>query len=101
MDFSEAERCGFIDAFVEFWQGQPGDDRSVEELIEAAGKLLRGCQEHFRAGVTRVSRISGAVPVESKDQFVARALSLLNAPDSDAYKSRAAIIASNSLQATT
>jgi hypothetical protein len=65
----------------------------VEELIEASGKILRGCQEHFRAGVTRVSRISGAVPIESKDRFVARALSLLEASDSDEYRYRAALIA--------
>ncbi|KAF8059496.1 hypothetical protein FPV67DRAFT_1357277, partial [Lyophyllum atratum] len=59
---NEAERLGFINAFVEFWSGRADDNRSRDELYHAATNLLRGCQEHFRAGVTRVSRISGAVP---------------------------------------
>ncbi|KAF8066481.1 hypothetical protein FPV67DRAFT_1417206 [Lyophyllum atratum] len=73
MDFSEAERKGFTLAFIAFWIARPEDSRSHGELEEAAGRLLRGCREHFRAGVTRVSRISGAVPPQMVDVFVSRA----------------------------
>lgn len=67
MDFSEAERSGFKMVFVEFWtlHGDP-NHRSHEEPSEAAGRLLRGCQEHFGAAVTRVVRIDGAVPPDLK-----------------------------------
>jgi hypothetical protein len=68
MDFSEAERLGFILAFVEFWNLR-ADSRTDEELSATAGRLLRGCEEHFRAGVTRVARINGAVPPYMKEAF--------------------------------
>ena len=51
MDFSEAEHARFRLAFIEFWILHT-DSRPHEELSEAAGHLLRGCEEHFRAGVT-------------------------------------------------
>ncbi|KAF8069336.1 hypothetical protein FPV67DRAFT_1415419, partial [Lyophyllum atratum] len=54
--------------------------------------LIRGCQEHFRAGVTRVSRISGAVPPNMTEYFVARAMALLDAPDTGEFLSRCALI---------
>ncbi|KAF5379487.1 hypothetical protein D9615_006638 [Tricholomella constricta] len=93
MDFSQAERLGFITAFVEFWYRRPDSNRSREELQDAAEKLLRGCAEHFRAGVTRVSRITGAVPPEKAEDFVKRAMSLLHAADTDEFCSRLALLA--------
>ncbi|KAF5379467.1 hypothetical protein D9615_006598 [Tricholomella constricta] len=93
MDFSEAERSGFITAFTEFWYQHPNNARSRAELEAAAQRLLRGCEEHFRAGVTRVSRISGAVPPEMSEEFVQRALSLLKASDSEDFRSCTALLA--------
>lgn len=43
MDFSEAERLGFIAAFVDFWHHHPDDKRSTDDLCEAAQNMLRGC----------------------------------------------------------
>ena len=53
MDFSQAERLGFILAFKLFWNGCQ-DGRSDEELEEAAERILRSCEEHFRQSVTQV-----------------------------------------------
>ena len=74
MDFSEAERNGFIDAFVTFWSNRADDDRSEDDLRDAGSRILRGCQEHFRAGITRLSRISGVIPSNKKKVFVQRAV---------------------------
>ncbi|RPD52543.1 hypothetical protein L226DRAFT_433390, partial [Lentinus tigrinus ALCF2SS1-7] len=61
VDFSEAERNGFIDAFIEFRQNE-GTTRSVDDLRSSAQGLLRGCRQHFNSGVTRLSRIGGVIP---------------------------------------
>lgn len=92
MDFSEAERLGFTNAFIQFWLSRPGNLRTEDELKVAGSNLLKGCQEHFRAGVTRVSRISAAVSPDKADFFIARALALLEAPNSIEFASRAALI---------
>ena len=68
MDFSEAEQGGFTSAFIEFWTLR-SDGWSHQELLDAVGQLLRGCEEHFQAGVTRVAQINGAVPPDMKDAF--------------------------------
>jgi hypothetical protein len=66
MDFSEAERGGFIEAFVAFWNRREENKRTDSQLRQDAGRILKGCKEHFQAGVTRISRIGGViqVPVE-------------------------------------
>lgn len=91
MDFSEAERLGFISAFIEFWTLR-SDGRCHEELSDAAEHMLRGCEEHFRAGVTRVARINGAVPPDLKDAFTERALGLLKCSSSEEFQLRASLI---------
>jgi hypothetical protein len=40
MDFSEAERNGFIEAFITFWSNRADDDRSEEDLRDAASYIL-------------------------------------------------------------
>ncbi|KAG2137757.1 hypothetical protein BD769DRAFT_1638057 [Suillus cothurnatus] len=60
VDFSEAERVGFTQAFVTFWTNRE-DPRSQTELEDAAGALLKGCQQHYRSQVTRVKKISGVI----------------------------------------
>lgn len=94
MDFSEAERLGFINAFIEFWSLTRGNQRTEDELRVVGQSLLKGCREHFRAGITRVSRISAAVSPEMAPSFVARARALLNAPNSEEFASRAALVVS-------
>ncbi|KAG1789339.1 hypothetical protein EV424DRAFT_1274036, partial [Suillus variegatus] len=60
VDFSEAERVGFTQAFIMFWTNRE-DSRSQAELEDAAGALLKGCQQHYRSQVTCVKKISGVI----------------------------------------
>lgn len=92
MDFSQAERLGFILAFGEFWRSQIGNQRSDDELVSAAEHLLRGCAEHFRANVTRISKISAVVGIGRADHFKGRALALLDAVDNEGFQTRAALL---------
>ena len=92
MDFSDAEHRGFINVFQDFWHIHGGDERSDEERVHAAESLLRGCQEHFRAAVTCVARINGAVPVDKKEAFTEHALGLLHCATSDDFQLRANLI---------
>jgi hypothetical protein len=43
----------------------------------AATLLLKGCRQHFRAGVTRVKKISGVIPPAQAQGFEERVLGLL------------------------
>ena len=53
----------------------------MQELQDAAEKLLRGCQEHSRAGVTWISKISTVISLDMADTFKHQALSLLDISD--------------------
>jgi hypothetical protein len=92
MDFSEAEQNGFINAFVSFWLGKTEDDRRESDLREAARKVLRGCKEHFHAGVTYLSRINSVIPPEMQGIFVDRAQALVTAPTHVAFTEYARLI---------
>jgi hypothetical protein len=92
MDFSEAERSGFTRGFITFWTARKDNTRNRQELQVAAEHLLKGCREHYRAGVTRVSRISGAVPPGMADAFKMRALALLDLPSSEEFISQATLL---------
>lgn len=85
MDFSEAERSGFILGYIEFWALRPEDKRTPDALREVAEGLLKGCQEHYRAGVTRISRMIGVIGEGNANAFKARAMGLLDAPSSEAF----------------
>ncbi len=37
--------------------------------MEAAKKLLKGCQQHFRNAATRVKRLGGVVPPDEASDF--------------------------------
>ncbi|KZV85156.1 hypothetical protein EXIGLDRAFT_841658 [Exidia glandulosa HHB12029] len=91
VDFSQAQRRGFIIAFVWFWQKR-NSERSVEELEEAAVSLLRGCGEHFRSSVTRVTHSAKLFPLAgtgyTAEAFTKLALSLLNDIPRDEYEQR-------------
>lgn len=92
MDFSEAERNGFIKAFISFWLRRPNNARTEDELRVAAQKVLRGCREHFRAGVTRLSRINAVIPPQQSDVFVQRAVALVSLPTQAEFIERAQLI---------
>ncbi|KAI0683118.1 hypothetical protein BC835DRAFT_1311235 [Cytidiella melzeri] len=90
IDFSDAERLGFIEAFVEFWVTTSGNKYGEpEELRYSAAKLLKGCREHFRANVTRISRIHAVVPHNSANAFKARMDTLLDVPDMKSFLAQA------------
>ncbi|KIK04782.1 hypothetical protein K443DRAFT_4324 [Laccaria amethystina LaAM-08-1] len=92
MDFSEAERSGFINGFIQFWTMRVNNTRTAEELAEAAKAILCGCEEHFRAAVTRVSRINGAVGPNKVEAFKTRALGLLSVASGDEFDKQANLI---------
>ncbi|KAJ7436921.1 hypothetical protein FB451DRAFT_1061373, partial [Mycena latifolia] len=81
VDFSEAERLGFVQAFVAFWKRRKDNVRTDVELTKAGGSLLKGCQEHYRSQVTRIKKISAVVHPGLQDAFVNQALALLEAQD--------------------
>ncbi|TFK79454.1 hypothetical protein K466DRAFT_460510, partial [Polyporus arcularius HHB13444] len=60
VDFSEAERNGFIAAFIQFRQSE-GSTRTADDLKAAAEGLLKGCKQHFRSGITRLTWIGGVI----------------------------------------
>jgi len=62
MDFSEAQREDFIEAFTDLFLHN-GDPRDREELRDAGEKLIRECAEHFRRSITRCSQISGVISI--------------------------------------
>ncbi|KDR69362.1 hypothetical protein GALMADRAFT_77388, partial [Galerina marginata CBS 339.88] len=61
VDFGGGQRAGFIAAFIQFWRNRSENDRSIEELSTVATTLLKGCRQHFRAQVQRISNISAVV----------------------------------------
>ncbi|KNE95106.1 hypothetical protein PSTG_11583 [Puccinia striiformis f. sp. tritici PST-78] len=71
VDFSLAQREGFISAYMDVFQET---DRK-----KALGKL-KGCHEHFRAQVTRVKRNRAVVPADQETDFQSKCISLLERP---------------------
>ena len=91
MDFSQAERNGFIHAFITFRQSQ-GMSRSALELQDAAESLLKGCRQHFESGITRIVRIGGVIPQEEKRAFRDLTSRLREAQDLGSFRDAAAEI---------
>ncbi|KAJ6484866.1 hypothetical protein C8R45DRAFT_1147891, partial [Mycena sanguinolenta] len=85
VDFSTAERNGFILAFVDFWLDRAPGERSIDELLETAPKLLKGCEQHFRSQITRVKKISGVVDPSKTDIFENKAKGLLRCTNMDEF----------------
>ncbi|KAJ7763332.1 hypothetical protein B0H16DRAFT_1254115, partial [Mycena metata] len=78
VDFSAAQRKGFILAFVDFWVEHAPGERTIAELLDAAPKLIKGCAHHFRSQITRVKKISGVVDPSKTDIFENFARKLLS-----------------------
>ncbi|KAI4517633.1 hypothetical protein K525DRAFT_210448 [Schizophyllum commune Loenen D] len=91
VDFSQAQREGFMTALVAFWcrdkEELAVDEGLIEEYRERASKLIKGCQQHFNAQVTRVSSISGVISPDLKGDFQRRARSLLDAQSYEEFHS--------------
>lgn len=81
LDFSEAQRAGFISGFVSFWLERNDNARSRVELEHAAAALMKGCLQHFRSQITRVKKIGGVVGPAQRDIFENRVKALLDAED--------------------
>lgn len=84
VDFSEAERNGFVEAFVDFRQ-KDGTSRTSDDLRAAASKLLKGCRQHFHSGVTRVARIGGVIHPDKERLFRRLTGDLLTASDQEEF----------------
>ncbi|KAJ6543120.1 hypothetical protein B0H19DRAFT_1239236 [Mycena capillaripes] len=89
VDFSQAERNGFILAFIDFWRRREPDGRTVAELREIAPTLLKGCEQHFRNQITRVKKISGVVDPSQTDVFENYAKRLLKCNSVEEFTSTA------------
>jgi hypothetical protein len=78
MDFSAAQRAGFILAYIDFWRFRDPSGRGIAALQARSEELLKGCAQHFRSQVTRVKKISGVVHPSQIDVFENYAKQLLN-----------------------
>jgi len=91
MDFSEAQRESFIEAFTDLFLSNRDprnrDPRNREELRDTGEKLIQGCREHFRRSITRYSRISGIVSVSRRNKFIIKAQKLMEIKLLDKFQS--------------
>lgn len=78
MDFSVAQREGFIQAFVEYWRTTKPGSRTIMQLEEDARKLVKGCEYHFHQSVERISKIIPTTDSHPRREFVQRMKALAN-----------------------
>jgi hypothetical protein len=104
IDFSMAERSGFVEAFVEHKLQKTLNLTSFsKEVLNAhrssleneAKSLLKGCQEHFRQSITRVSRNHAIIKHDSTSQFQSMVLGLLKIDNEKEFYQRVKIIQDN------
>ncbi|KAJ7200632.1 hypothetical protein GGX14DRAFT_314236, partial [Mycena pura] len=69
VDFSDAQRNGFILAFVDFWTRCAPNERTEQQLRADGAALLKGCKQHFENQITRVSKISRVVAPDKRELF--------------------------------
>ncbi|KAJ7196708.1 hypothetical protein GGX14DRAFT_318451, partial [Mycena pura] len=81
VDFSDAQRNGFILAFVDFWTTRAPNERTEQQLRADGAALLKGCKQHFENQITRVSKISRVVAPDKRELFRKYAYRLLKQKD--------------------
>jgi hypothetical protein len=69
VDFSDPQRIGFVNAFVQYFLARPDNHRSEAQLHNDAAKLLKGCLYHYHKAITRISKMGEAVPLANKKEF--------------------------------
>lgn len=79
---------------MEFRQTE-GTSRTADDLRAAAEGLLKGCKQHFRSGVTRVSRIGGVIPLGQERTFRSLTEELLGVDDLESFRYTAQKLALN------
>ena len=104
IDFSMAERSGFVEAFVEHKLQKTLNLASFpKEVLNAhrssleneAKSLLKGCQEHFRQSITRVSRNHAIIKHDSTSQFQSTVLGLLKIDNEENFYQQVKVIQDN------
>ena len=102
VDFSDAQRAGFVEGYFKFmtttsygnqllmreWQldtqyrfPSPDEHRSV------AGSLLKGCEQHWKESISRISRNRHVIPEGKTAQFRALINEMFNASTMDKFDS--------------
>ncbi|KAJ7048915.1 hypothetical protein C8F01DRAFT_1379362 [Mycena amicta] len=69
VDFSDAQRLGFVEGFIDFHLELAPEGRDEAELRRAAEALLKGCRQHFATQVNRMSKLAGAVDPDKRREF--------------------------------
>jgi len=86
MDFSKAQKKGFIKAFTDLFLSNK-DSRNRKKLRDIGEKLIQECRKHFRRLITRCSKISGMVPISKRDKFIIKAQKLMEIKLLDRFQS--------------
>jgi hypothetical protein len=102
VDFSAAQKAGFIEAFIDFRLLQAGhalnklDDSTLlatrNELRCRAEDLIKGCEEHWRRMVNTIKRNSSYIPPDQQEEFQELCNSLVAAETKDAFDATARLI---------
>ncbi len=86
VNFSQAQKQGFVFAYIDYFSSRSGNKYTKAELQNQANELLKGCRQHFRRQVIRVSNISAVVNPSDKTQFRTRVMHLLDVESPDLFR---------------
>jgi hypothetical protein len=95
VDFSIAERNGFVEAYIEHGIQKIHDKNLPIDIIDShktmlekdAKSLLKGCQEHFRQSVTRIARNHAIINHDYSADFTSTAMKLLKVNEKEGFDS--------------
>src|SRR2546423_14776614 len=105
-----AERSGFVEAFVDHkLQKTQNLTLFSEEVLnihrssleKEAKALLKGCQEHFRQSITRISRNHAIIEHDSASKFQLTTLGLLKIDNEEKFYQQVKVIQDNWPKAVT